>query len=368
MLQLAVAAARVLALAMVLVATCTACGHASPVRDSLRTTAFVTLPLPDSAGPLVEVAAIRTVRGPGAPATVAKATGGCPAGAVLVGGGVSLAPMGGGTPPPSLHTDGTFPSDSSGKPATVSGARPGAWTAVGATGGQLVLGAGTTEFALCIEGVEATSQVAVASVAGPAVAATTARATAQCPALTRLLGGGGLTALTSHKAPLKGPDQPGAPSPSLKLTGSFPSGPDGSPITISGSAAGAWTAVADSGGRTGAGVETTAFAVCGSVGSARTQVAVSTRPGPRSPGGVTTVTASCPTGAVLLSGGVKTGPANGEPQQGLHLTGSFPSGQAGNPVASSGTPANAWTARAEAGGQGSPAGTATTAFAVCLTR
>src|SRR5207253_7847373 len=43
-LQLAMAAARVLALAMVLVATCTACGHASPVRDSLRTTAFVTLP------------------------------------------------------------------------------------------------------------------------------------------------------------------------------------------------------------------------------------------------------------------------------------------------------------------------------------
>ncbi len=301
---------------------------------------------------------MRNARGPGAPASIAKVTGGCPAGAVLVGGGVSLALMGGGAPPPSLHIDGTYPSDSSGNPATVPGTRSSAWTAVGATGGQLVIGAGTTEFALCVEGVEATSQVVVASVAGPAVAATTARVTARCPALTSLLGGGGLTALTSHQAP----------SPSLKLTGSFPSGPEGSPITASGSAAGGWTAVADSGGRTGAGAETTALAVCGHVGNAGTQVAVSTRPGPFSPGGVTTVTASCPTGAVLLSGGVKTGPANGEPQQGLHLTGSFPSGRAGNPVASSGASANAWTARAEAGGQGSPAGTATTAFAVCMTQ
>jgi hypothetical protein len=349
---------RIVAMAILLAATCTACGHSAPVRDSLRATAFVTLSLPGNAGPLVEIVGVRTARGPGAPATIAPVTGGCPAGAVLVGGGVSLALMGGGAPSPSLHIDGTLPSDSSGNPATVSGTRRSAWTAVGATGGQLVLGAGTTAFALCVQGVEATSQIAVASVAGPAVAATTARATAQCPALTSLLGGGGLTALRSR----------GAPSPSLKLTGSFPSGPDGSPITASGSAANAWTAVADSGGRAGAGAETTAFAVCGNVGNAGTQVAVSTRPGPFSPGGVTTVTASCPTGAVLLSGGVNTGPAHGEPQQGLHLTGSFPSGRAGNPVASSGTSATAWTARAEAGGQGSPAGTATTAFAVCMTR
>jgi hypothetical protein len=104
------------------------------------------------------------------------------------------------------------------------------------------------------------------------------------------------------------------------------------------------------------------------VGSGGTQVALTTHPGPLSPGGVTTATANCPTGTVLLSGGVSTGPANGQPQQGLHLTGSFPSSPAGDPVTASGTDANAWTARAESGGQGSPAGTATTAFAVCLTR
>jgi hypothetical protein len=226
---------------------------------------------------------------------------------------------------------------------------------VGATGGQLVIGAGTTAFALCVEGASAISLVEVARVAGPAIAATTARATATCPAGTSLLGGGGMTALTSH----------GEPSPSLHLTGSFPSSPDGSPIAVAGSAAGSWTAVADSGGRTGSGVETTAFAVCGAVGSGGTQVALSSRPGPLSPGGVTTATATCPAGTVLLSGGVETGPRNGPPQQGLHLTGTFPSSPAGEPVTASGTNANAWTGRAEAGGQGSPAGTATTAFAVC---
>jgi hypothetical protein len=262
--------------------------------------------------------------------------------------------MGGGTPPPSLHLGGTHPSDSAGLPAA-SGTRPGAWTAVGATGGQVVVGAGTTEFALCVGEVAATSQVIVASVAGPAVAATTARATATCPARTSLLGGGGLTAVASQAGP----------SPSLHLTGSFPSSPDGSPIAVSGTSAGSWTAVADSGGRTGSGVETTAFAVCGAVRSGGTEVALSTRPGPVSPGGVATATAGCPAGTVLLSGGVQTGVPNGPPQQGLHLTGSFPSSPAGDPVTASGTNANAWTGRAEAGGQGSPAGTATTAFAVC---
>ena len=104
--------ARVPALAIVLAAACTACGHASPLQASLRATAFVTPRLPGTAVPLVEVVAIRTLRGPAAPATTVKATGGCPAGAVLLGGGISVAPMDGGTPPPSLHVDGTHPSDS----------------------------------------------------------------------------------------------------------------------------------------------------------------------------------------------------------------------------------------------------------------
>jgi hypothetical protein len=353
-LELIVAATRVLALAIVLVTACAACGHAPALRASLRATAFVTLLPPSKSGPLVEVVAIRTARGPAAPATTVKATGSCPAGTVLVGGGISVAPLGGGTPPPSLHVDGTHPSDPAGRPVT-SGARLGAWTAVGATGGQLVIGAGTSEFALCVKGAPAASTVEVARVPGPAVAATTARATATCPGGTSLLGGGGLTAVTSN----------GGPSPSLHLTGSFPSSPDGSPIAVSGSAAGSWTAVADSGGRTGSGVETTAFAVCGSVGSGGTQVALSSRPGPLSPGGVTTATATCPAGTLLLSGGVETGPRSGPPQQGLHLTGTFPSSPAGEPVTASGTNANAWTGRAEAGGQGSPAGTTTTTFAVC---
>ena len=51
------------------------------------------------------------------------------------------------------------------------------------------------------------------------------------------------------------------------------------------------------------------------------------------------------------------------PQQGIHLTGSFPSNAAGTMVTTSGS-ATSWTGRAEAGGQSAP-NTETTAFAVC---
>jgi hypothetical protein len=79
---------------------------------------------------------------------------------------------------------------------------------------------------------------------------------------------------------------------------------------------------------------------------------------------VRTATATCPAGTSLLSGGVNTGLHSGKaPQQGIHLTGSFPSSAAGTMVTTSGS-ATSWTGRAETGGQSAP-NTETTAFAVC---
>jgi hypothetical protein len=86
--------------------------------------------------------------------------------------------------------------------------------------------------------------------------------------------------------------------------------------------------------------------------------------GPTASSAVRTATATCPGGTSLLGGGVNTGLHGGKaPQQGIHLTGSFPSDAAGTMVTTSGS-ATSWTGRAEAGGQSAP-NTETTAFAVC---
>jgi hypothetical protein len=172
-----------------------------------------------------------------------------------------------------------------------------------------------------------------------------------------MVGGGGLARVTH-----------GSASPSLHLIGSYPSDARGAAVADSASDPASWSAIADAGGRTGSGVDTSAFAICGSAPRMHTVVARESRPGPLPPGSATATTADCPTGDELISGGAATGPASGPPQHGLHLTGAFPSDSAGAGVGSSrrADAAGSWTARAESGGQGSPAGTVTTAFALCL--
>jgi hypothetical protein len=188
-------------------------------------------------------------------------------------------------------------------------------------------------------------------VPGPGQAATVTRATASCPAGTTLLGGGGAT-----RAP--------GSSPSLHLLGSFPSGADGAPAS-SGSSPASWSARADSGGRGGTGTRTIAYALCAAgAPAAATQVVAHTVAGPTASSSVRTATATCPAGTSLLGGGVTTGLHSGKaPQQGIHLTGSFPSNAGGTMVSTSGS-ATSWTGRAETGGQSAP-NTETTAFAVC---
>lgn len=283
--------------------------------------------------------------GPAAGGTTAWATATCPAGTTLVGGGASTLLQTGALPPSSLHVNGTFPA------VPAPGTTATAWTTVGATGGQVVLGGETTGLSLCARLAVSSLQVVVASTPGPFKAASLTKATASCPAGTTLFDGGA---------------QAGAPgsSPSLHLLGTFPSSADGAPLAP-GASPSAWTAVADAGGRDGAGTTTVAYALCGtSVAAARTQVAVAAVAGPTAQATARTATATCPAGTSLLGGGVVTGLASGgEPQQGIHLTGSFPSSAAGAMVTTSGGTAS-WTGRAETGGQPAPR-IQTTAFAVC---
>ena len=195
---------------------------------------------------------IRSTAGPVAAASSARATAACPDGTVLLGGGANAGLRKGWPPPPSLHVTASFPSDAGGNPATASGARPNAWTAVASTGGAALTGAATAAYALC--GTRpATGQMVVKSAIGPSGAATSFGVTARCPDGRVLLFGGASTGLTQGG---------NKPPQGLHMTGTFPSDAAGHPVD--GAAATAWTAVAEAGGLMTLGTRTTAFAVCSS--------------------------------------------------------------------------------------------------------
>lgn len=294
------------------------------------------------AGGLAPLVVLTRTPGPAAAGRTVRASAPCPAGTVVVGGGAVAELSSGAMASPSLHINGTMP---------LAAMRGSGWAGVGATGGQIVLGGVTTGVALCAPIPAASLQVVQASEAGPGAARGTATATATCPAGTRLLGGGGWA------------DAPGS-SPSLHLLGTFPSGMDGTP-PAPGPAPGSWSAVADSGGRSAAGVQTSAYALCAAAGAGlgEIDVAVATASGPAQPATARSATAACPQGSLLIGGGVDAGlPGGRAPQQGIHLTGSFPSTPGGQMVTTQS--AGSWTGRAESGGQSAP-GTATTAFALC---
>jgi hypothetical protein len=274
----------------------------------------------------------------------------------MVSGGALGDLVAGGAVSPSLRLMGSVPSDAGGNPAA-SGTGPASWSVIIGAGGQALTGAQTRQFALCADGGQlASTQVVVASVAGPTTPGTSAAATATCPGGTVLLGGGGLTGAPAS-----------SPSPSLHLIGSFPSNGGGSPIGASGSqasSASSWTASADSGGAAIVGASTTAYAVCGSGAGLATTVQVKRVTGPENGiGQPLDVTTSCPAGKILLGGGANIDLNGGTPQWGVHLRGTYPSDAAGHPPAN-GTSADSWTAAVEDGGLAAP-GTSSTAFAVC---
>jgi len=311
----------------------------------------VTASLPPGIGPAV-VQAVAT--GPTAPITFATATVSCPAGTLLIGGGIRASIKGDGTPSPSQHFVGAFPSTSGGAAATASAGSPTSWTAIGATGAQPVPDANTMALGICDRQPSGTAapQVVVKTMLGPFAAASSARATAVCPGGTVLVGGGANAGLRKGWPP----------PPSLHVTASFPSGPGGDGLA-SGARPNAWTAVAATGGAPLTGAATTAYALCATRPAAGRMV-VNSGIGPS--GGATSfgVTARCPDGSILLLGGASTGLSErgNNPPQGLHMRGTFPSDAAGHPV--DGAAATAWTAVAEAGGL-LTLGARTTAFAVC---
>jgi hypothetical protein len=307
--------------------------------------------LPPGSGPAV-VQAVAT--GPVAPIAFATATVTCPAGTVLIGGGIRASIKGDGTPSPSQHVVGAFPSTSDGTAATASAGSPNSWTAIGATGAQPVPDASTMALGICDRGTAGmvAPQVIVKSTLGPFAAASSARTTAVCPGGTSLVGGGANAGLRKGWPP----------PPSLHITASFPSDPGGNALPPGGQP-NAWTAVAATGGAPLTGAATTAYALC-APRPATGQMVVKSAIGPSGAATSFSVTARCPDGSILVFGGASTGLNQGgnDPPQGLHMRGTFPSDAAGHPFG--GAAPTAWTAVAEAGGL-LTLGTRTTAFAVC---
>ena len=309
-------------------------------------------PAPGSGGGSGAAASIvefSTTPGPGPAGSRVQATAMCPGGTVLVGGGLSLHTASGALPNNSLRAMGTVPSASDGSPAGSGTAR--GWTAVGGAGGQPMTDAVTDNFAVCATGVPGSTEVVVQSVPGPATAASSTAATASCPSGTTLVSGGASTLVP-----------PSPIQPSLHLIGSYPSDAAGHPAASG--APTSWTAVGAAGGALIANSTTTAFAVCSSAPLGVHAIAV-TGMGPEAATTQTVLTASCPAGSHLLGGGVDVSLGGGTPQQGVHITGDYPSDASGAPV-SAGSGANAWTAITHSGGQAAP-GTQSAAFAMCGT-
>jgi alpha-tubulin suppressor-like RCC1 family protein len=321
----------------------------------------------EAAAVSVQVAAVtQTVTNLAASQT--PATAGCPAGTVLVSGGIRVFHATGDQiivsstyePINGLVVKGSLPTDASG--TIVPSADPAHWTALGGFAGQSEAGDDVTGFAMCSTGGPAHTEVVTATVNGPVAAATVAVVTASCPADTRLVGGGAQTAPFS--------------SPSLKPVGSYPSDASGSTATATDP--NSWTAHGESGGQASISNTTTAFAVCSTDATLHTRVVradVIDHPagaGNSNPGQdpVATATATCPVGTTLLGGGALAdgnapGPDGGNPQQGVHLRGSYPSSAAAAAVADGSPAPTSWSSIVQSGGQATP-GTDTHAFALCL--
>ena len=207
----------------------------------------------------------------------------------------------------------------------------------------------TDSYAVCAVNGPSSVEIVAQSVSGPAAAASSIAATASCPSGTQLVGGGASTLVP-----------PSPVQPSLHLIGSYPSDASGHPAA-SGPAPSSWTAVGAAGGAQITSSVTTAYALC-ATGSHPVIVVAANAMGPETASAALAQTAACPGGSVLLDGGVDIALNGGTPQQGVHITGDYPS-VGGVPVASGGT-ATGWTAITQSGGQPTP-GTQSSVFALC---
>jgi hypothetical protein len=286
--------------------------------------------------------------------TAASATGATakgPAGTVLLGGGVQVGRAADtATPSNGLKVNGTMPSDAGGNPVASGATDPSFWTAVGGFGGQSEAGDQVTSFAVCSTGGPGHTVVETASVSGVATQGTPPLiATASCPSGTSLVGGGALGTPPSE--------------PSFKPIASYPSSASGVASANGDQNPTSWSAYGSAGQPNPATQAVTAFALCSTDAAVQTQVVRVDVTGPQTGSTFTATSASCSSG-LLLGGGVTTDLAGAEPQQGVHLRGSYPSDAGGAALGNGALSPGTWTGIVQAGGQATP-GTDVHVFALC---
>jgi len=281
-------------------------------------------------------------------------TAACPSGSTLFGGGAFLdrSSSAANTPSNGLKLNGTIPSDASGNPVTDGASTPSNWTAVAGFGGQNETGDQATAFANCATGGPTTTVVKVSAPVGPSTGSTPNPTTATCPSGTSLLSGGALGVPATEA--------------SFKPIASYPSDAAGNPVADGTTNPDSWSAYG-SAGVSAADEQVTAYAVCSTDTTVNVQVARVDAPGPQTGSTFTTTTAPCVAGDRLLGGGVLADQGlNVEPQQGVHLRGSFPSDASGTAVDDGAVNPTSWTGVVQAGGQPTP-GTQSSVFAMCAT-
>lgn len=195
------------------------------------------------------------------------------------------------------------------------------------------------------------TSVASGNAPGPSSTFSEVEASAACgPGL--LAGGGTRLAQTTQTVTHNG----------IHIDGSFPS-PDGTAQGPDGELGPThWVAAGGSGGAVPTDAQTLAYGVCIQAGPTATQVVVASTPGPSLTFQMNRVTATCPSGTRLLSGGARTTPGT---VGSLKPNSSFPSDGAGTPALAGVNPTS-WTVTGLNGGGGDQSNT-TYAFAICAT-
>lgn len=123
-----------------------------------------------------------------------------------------------------------------------------------------------------------------------------------------------------------------------------------------------WLGYGATGGQGGGNYTVQPFAICFTNTTINhTQVVVNSTSGPTSSGGMTSVTATCPSNTLLLGGGTQSTLAS---NKSVKPIASYPSDSSGNAAAGGTTDPTSWTAVALNGGM-SGTGNTTAAFAVC---
>ncbi|MCM3920374.1 Ig-like domain-containing protein [Frankia sp. AiPs1] len=293
---------------------------------------------------------------PGASGAYATAVTSCPAGSVLVSGGMWGSKIDATDPAPpinGLRAKGNFPSDASGTMLANGAQNPEFWAALGNFGGQAEDGDKITSFAMCAEGTKLDHRVvSVSSVPGPNQPSL-AYVTTACPDGTVVVGGGG------HTLPPQ--------APSLKSLGSFPSDAQGNPLPDGATNPRYWTAMGLINGHGDGTSQTFSYAVCAEPGDTDIKVVRTDRFGPQEGSTYAIATASCPTDLSLLGGGqsMQKGVTSGNPAGGTHLRGSYPSDTAGDPDVNGASNPTSWSAIFAAGGSGGTGDQVASAYALC---